>query len=80
MVKRQKTLFRFYSSGVVDFTIKNAIEVKTLKDIENVIRSKGITFKHIEVEQYGRENRINWITYLITIDGRAIGYTNFKPE
>lgn len=34
----------------------------------------------IDIEPYGYDRRIDWDTYIVTADGRAVGYTNGAVE
>lgn len=38
----------------------------------------------LKVEPYAKDERIGWDTYLVTVDGKAVGFTNgpleYSPE
>lgn len=65
--------------------------IKTVTEIEPTISAIRAYFKQespfpdmyngkIEIKPYDFDERINWDTYIITIDGNAIGFTNQLVE
>lgn len=79
LTERNKTkgiLFRFHSGESVFESIKHCFNIRDGKELANVIRARGFEFKELIVKPYAYDSRINWLTYLVVIDGSAIGYTN----
>ncbi len=35
-----------------------------------------VTPESVEVAPYGRDERIGWDTYIVTVNGNAVGFTN----
>ena len=65
--------------------------MKTVEEIKPTISAVREYFKQnsfmpdlydgkIEVKPYGFDDRINWNTHIVTIDGKAIGFTNEPVE
>lgn len=71
-----KRLFRFHSGGTVMESVAHAIEVTDLESVAKLCRERGWEFENIELKPYAYDERINWLTYIVTVDGMAVGYTN----
>lgn len=71
-----KRLFRFHSNLTVMESVANAIEVTDLHSLKVIVRARGFSFKELTVKPYAYDDRIDWLTYIVCADGRAIGYTN----
>lgn len=74
--KNDKILFRFHSNDCVFNSVKNSFTIRDGKELANIVRARGFDFKELKVRPYAFDKRINWLTHLVTIDGKAIGYTN----
>lgn len=74
--KNDKILFRFHSNDCVFNSVKNSFTIRDGKELANIVRARGFDFKELRVRPYAFDKRINWLTHLVTIDGKAIGYTN----
>lgn len=74
--KNDKILFRFHSNDCVFNSVKNSFTIRDGKELVNIVRARGFEFKELRVRPYAFDKRINWLTHLVTIDGKAIGYTN----
>lgn len=70
------TLFRFHSGKTVYESVKDAYTIRDGSELRNIIKAAGFVGDALEVKPYGFDKRINWLTHLVTIDGKAIGYTN----
>lgn len=80
-----KKLFRFHNGGTVYESIAHAFEVRDFNELKNVIRARDLILEGqvLAVKPYGFDSRINWATYIVTVDDNAIGYTNhplYIPE
>lgn len=73
---KDKTLFRFHSNESVFESAARAYEIRDGKELMNIIKAAGFVGDVLEVKPYAFDARINWATYLVTLDGNAIGYTN----
>lgn len=76
----EKRLFRFHSGSTVFESVKQSIEIRDLDHLKRVVYDQGFEFKELTVQQYGWDARIGWDTYLVSIDGCAVGYTNGPLE
>lgn len=70
-------IFREHRCYLED-SMKTVVEVESLdqlrKHIYKVIpECRGAI---IEVKEYAYDDRIKWNTFLVTVDGRAVGFTN----
>lgn len=72
----EKRLFRFHSGDTIQESVARAVEVTDLKSVETLIRARGLPFKEVTIKPYAYDERIQWLTYIVCIDGRAVGYTN----
>lgn len=72
----EKRLFRFHSGETVHESVARAMEVTDIESVKTLIRARGLPFETVTVEPYAYDDRIEWLTYLVCIDGKAVGYTN----
>lgn len=72
------TLFRENRSLLED-SMKTVVEVNSRAELKRHLY-KVIPYMDInsilDVKWYARDDRIGWDTYLVTLDGCAIGFTN----
>ncbi len=75
--------FRFHRGALAE----SMATVTTVADKEalcNIIRAAwgypAFGDGQIEVSPYGYDNRIQWNTYVVTLDGKAIGFTDGPVE
>jgi hypothetical protein len=80
-IRPTKTLFRFQGSNPVEDATKRAYEIRDLKELCNIIRAKAEFFidsiDTITIRPIGYDSRTNWCTYVVTVNGCNVGYTNF---
>lgn len=76
----EKRLFRFQSGDTVFESVKKAFEITDFASLENIVRAREFQFEELTVSPYAYDDRIGWLTYLVCIDGKAIGYTNHSLE
>lgn len=73
--------FREHRGSLAD-AMETVIEVKSLDELRKHLY-KVMPYKRgalLKVEFYTYDERINWNTYLVTLDGNAVGYTNGELE
>lgn len=76
----EKRLFRFHSGETVFESIKKAFEVTDFASLEKIVRAREFQYNELTITPYAYDSRIDWLTYLVCIDGKAIGYTNHSLE
>lgn len=76
LINPAKKLFRFHSGGTVFESLEQSFEVNGWKEIMNLIRARDLPKGRLAIKPYGLDTRIDWLTYIVTIDGQAVGYTN----
>lgn len=76
----EKRLFRFHSGETVHESVARAMEVTDIESVKTLIRALGLPFENVTVEPYAYDDRIGWLTYLVCIDGKAVGYTNHSLQ
>lgn len=80
-IKPDKNLFRFQGSNPVEDATKRAYEIRDLKELRNIIRASASFFTDsigtIGIRPMGYDNRTGWCTYMVTVGGCSVGYTNF---
>lgn len=72
----KERLFRFHSGQTVFESMEQTFVVRDAVELKNIIRARTFDFKELAVKPYGYDHRINWCTFIVTIDGAAIGYLN----
>lgn len=72
----KERLFRFHSSSCVFESLKHTFVIRDAAELKNILRARGFDFKQVAVKPYTYDSRIDWCTFLVTIDGSAIGYLN----
>lgn len=61
--------------GLLDDSMKTIQKMNSLQDIkDHLFRSFGEG--EILVKEYARDDRIGWDTYMVTHNGRAVGFTD----
>ena len=68
-------LFRFHRGSLED-SMKTVVEVNYLAEIKALLRSAGYPPGEVKVYDYGYDARINWNTYVVTIDRKHVGFVN----
>lgn len=76
---KEQLLFRFHKGGLAE-SMETVIPINCLADIAVALKEKGWPEGEIKVEYYCVDNRIGWTTYVVTLDGDAVGFTNGKVE
>lgn len=69
------TLFRLHR-GSLQESMATCREVNGLFELVEILTANEIGPGKIEIKPYGRDNRIGWDTYIVTVDGNAVGFTN----
>jgi hypothetical protein len=58
--------------------------METMREIEPTIDALAVILKvppsTVTVEPYGYDHRIGWDTYLVAVEGRAVGFCNAFVE
>jgi N6-adenosine-specific RNA methylase IME4 len=71
--------------GMLADAMREVHEVKSFGELIRVMRAeveswyppdKLPTEANTKVEYYGRDDRIGWDTYIVTVDGQAWGFTD----
>jgi hypothetical protein len=70
--------------GSLKESMRDAVEVTDMMDLWALVRSRSkdwpgyrdCVFQDLKVEPYGRDERIGWDTYIVTLRGSAVGYTD----
>ncbi len=73
------TLFRWHRQLLED-SLATVREIKDFVELEALVHEEYESTGLVEVKWYADDKRINWNTYLVTLDGRAVGYTNHALE
>lgn len=68
------TLFRFHRGTLAD-SMETVVEFKGLFELIEILNTVYDPGK-VLVKPYGFDARIGWDTYLVTIDGNAVGMTD----
>ena len=72
-------LFRFHRGSLED-SMKTVREVKSLAEIEALLKSAGYLPGKIKVYDYGYDFRVGWNTYVVTVNRKHVGFTNGRIE
>lgn len=72
--QRKPVLFRRQRSGLAE-SVSKAVEVNSLEDVAKLLLDIHFDLK-LECSHYGYDSRIDWDTYVITLNGDAVGFTN----
>ena len=68
--------YRPQRGGLAD-SMAEVIELPaTLADLANHL---GVKPEQISLRSYGFDDRIGWMTWLVSIDGQAVGFTDRNP-
>ena len=65
--------------GGLDEAMREVFEFSTLDELEAHLRDAlGWKFDLVGIEKYGSgiDKRIGWDTHIVTVNGRAVGYTD----
>ena len=67
-----------YQCSTLEESMGTIIEVENLSELMNELSKEhgDLSQKHIKVEYHCFDDRINWDSYIITINGDVIGFTN----
>lgn len=68
----KRTLFRFHRGGF-DESMATVESVFTLSCLAKLVAFCGDS---IELKRIGHDTRNGWETYMVTVDGMAVGFTN----
>ena len=76
--------FRRHHGGLAE-SMDTVQEVETMKDLIRILRTTFPSFfkpedSKVEVAFYTYDSRIDWNTYIVTIDGKAVGFTDGPLE
>lgn len=66
-------LFRHHRS-TIECSMKTVVDLQATK--EAIASYLNIDKTKIEVKKYGYDTRNKWDTYIVTVDGQAVGMTN----
>ena len=73
------TLFRWHR-GSLDESMATATPCHTLAKLIEILRTgpglEDVAAERVDVTHYTYDERIDWDTYLVTVDGNAVGMTN----
>lgn len=83
MAKPETTLYRRHRGGL-DESMATACPVTDFDHLVALIRSDregwpdqgDVTPETVAVEPYGHDSRIGWDTHVVTVRGRAVGFTS----
>ena len=68
------TTFRFRPQrGGLEESMK---EVKTFDSKLELAKHLGVCYFSVEAEAYGYDPRIEWNTWIVLVDGQAVGFTD----
>lgn len=65
--------------GSFEESMDTVVDVSDMEDLIKYIKNKQPyldTSKNIEIEYYGIDYRNNWITFMVTVDGKVAGFTD----
>lgn len=68
-------LFRQHRQLLED-SIATVREIKDFAELEALVHENYESTGIVDVKWYAGDDRINWDTYLVTLEGCAVGYTN----
>lgn len=72
-------LFRWHRQLLED-SMATVREIKDFAELEALVHEQYESTGLVEVKWYADDQRIKWNTYLVTLDGHAVGYTNHALE
>ncbi len=76
-----RPLFRFQGSNPAEDAKERSYVIRDLDELRNIIRADAAFFTNtiypITIQPLGYDVRTNWCTYVVNVDGCAVGYTNF---
>lgn len=77
----ERQLFRFQGSNPPVDAKERSYEIRDLAELRNIIRAAAAFFTNtiypITIQPLGYDVRTDWCTYVVNVDGCAVGYTNF---
>lgn len=75
MKETKITTFKFREHrGLLEDSMKTVVDLPASTDA--LARHLGVEASRIEVKPYVYDDRINWDTHIVTMDGQAVGFTN----
>lgn len=71
--------FRPQRGGLAE-AMKEVVELDGMDALKARLRSLGWPDGYVRVEPYAYDARIGWDTYIVTIDGNGVGFTDGPCE
>ena len=69
--------FRFHRASLID-SLETEVEISSFAELEELIRKTYFTIpkQDVKVTIYGFDERVNCITYMVTLNEEVVGFTN----
>jgi hypothetical protein len=68
--------------GSLEESLKTVVDLQDRKELvkhlRRVLAPMKVQGKNVQVRYYGYDERINWPSYLVTLDGKAVGFIDGK--
>ena len=62
--------------GGLDESMAAKVRITSKEELAGLLKT---TPERIEFRYIGRDERVGWNAYLVSVDGRAVGYSSDKP-